>query len=494
MILGGLHDHHDGAASGSPAALPAAAVRTTAGRPSRTTSTRRHPRTFGKPVPPTSPMTPVSPDAYGTRQIIEANRRETFQRRARLWQRWWLPPLLLLLAVCGCWRILKVDQTFSEQFIWPTRGARFIEISSSLNHPDRPGGSITIVVGGLNRASGTGVAFALLPSLEINNSRVFSLVYGSGIDDQDIVNKFDALVGAVHPREVTFFGSSMGGDVALELAAHAQQSRDEYWQTYQQTLDPMTGIASLLGHALMPTAIHRDVGAAAHGVAVLLIGSDTPGAISPDAARSRAAPDPTSAAGPPPDDPTTTDTVPPPRLGVIFLDCTPLNADDVRDSSRTKADTLTALTESLHTDGGALARLAAETLAQQRQWSSGRFPFLQIRYSDLLYKIKQVLREKLGTTGVSTQLVKDQYGVIRRIDIDAVTESFHPGTPIVYFLPQNPADDHTVRVEQVQTQLNELGKERDLTITFVPIPGGSHASAESKPDTYRRAINRLAEQ
>jgi len=166
----------------------------------------------------------------------------------------------------------------------------------------------------------------------------------------------------------------------------------------------------------------------------------------------------------------------------------------VRDSSRTKADALTALTESLHTDGGALARLAAETLAQQRQWSSGRFPFLQIRYSDLLYKIKQVLREKLGTTGVSTQLVKDQYGVIRRIDIDAVTESFHPGTPIVYFLPQNPADDHTVRVEQVQTQLNELGKERDLTITFVPIPGGSHASAESKPDTYRRAINRLAEQ
>ncbi len=197
-------------------------VRATVDPSPRTPNAPRHNLSPGKAGRPTAPMTPVSPDACGTREIIEANRRERIQRRCRLWKRWWLPPLLLLVAVCSCWRILKVDQTFSEQFIWPSRGARFIEISSSLNHPDRPGGSITIVVGGLNRASGTGVAFALLPSLEINNSRVFSLVYGSGIDDQDIVNKFDALVGAVHPREVTFFGSSMGGDVALELAAHVQ--------------------------------------------------------------------------------------------------------------------------------------------------------------------------------------------------------------------------------------------------------------------------------
>ncbi len=124
---------------------------------------------------------------------------------------------------------------------------------------------------------------------------------------------------------------------------------------------------------------------------------------------------------------------------------------------------------------------------------AGRFPFLQVRYSDLLYKIKQVLREKLGTTGVSTQLVKDQYGVIRRIDIDAVAKAFHPGTRVVYFRPQNPADDHTVRVQQVQTRLDELGKELDLTITVIPIPGGSHASAESNPNVYRHAIDGTAD-
>jgi len=47
-------------------------------------------------------------------------------------------------------------------------------------------------------------------------------------------------------------------------------------------------------------------------------------------------------------------------LGTIFLDCSPLGADDVRDSSRTKADALTAVMEATDTEGGAAIRMAAD--------------------------------------------------------------------------------------------------------------------------------------
>ena len=66
---------------------------------------------------------------------------------------------------------------------------------------------------------------------------------------------------------------------------------------------------------------------------------------------------------------------PPPRLGTIYLDCSPLGVDDVRDSSRTSADALTALIEALDSEGGVAVRMTAEVLGQQHQWSSGRFPF-----------------------------------------------------------------------------------------------------------------------
>ena len=65
---------------------------------------------------------------------------------------------------------------------------------------------------------------------------------------------------------------------------------------------------------------------------------------------------------------------PPPRLGTIYLDCSPLGADDVRDSSSHQADALTALIEALDTEGGVAVRMTAEVLGQQQQWSSGGFP------------------------------------------------------------------------------------------------------------------------
>ena len=103
-----------------------------------------------------------------------------------------------------------------------------------------------------------------------------------------------------------------------------------------------------------------------------------------------------------------------------------------------------------------MTRLAAEMLGQRHQWASGRFPFLQVRWDDFDYKFDQVMREKIGGPGVSTQLIKDQYGVIRRLDMSAIAGTLAPGTRIVYFLPATPTDDRTVRVEQVQTELQAL--------------------------------------
>ena len=118
--------------------------------------------------------------------------------------------------------------------------------------------------------------------------------------------------------------------------------------------------------------------------------------------------------------------------------------------------------EATDTEGGAAVRMAAEVLGQQQQWSSGRFPFLQVRTDDLLFKINQVWQQKISAPGISTQLIKDQYGVIRRTDIDDIAESFVPGTRIVYFLPENRHDDRTVRVEQVEADPAATGRREGL--------------------------------
>ena len=67
-------------------------------------------------------------------------------------------------------------------------------------------------------------------------------------------------------------------------------------------------------------------------------------------------------------------------------------------------------------------------------------------------------REKISAPGISTQLIKDQYGVIRRTDIDEIADSLGPGTRIVYFLPEQRHDDRTVRVEQVEQRLLRAGR------------------------------------
>jgi len=182
----------------------------------------------------------------------------------------------------------------------------------------------------------------------------------------------------------------------------------------------------------------------------------------------------------------------PPRLGTIYLDCSPLGPTDVRDASRTQADLLTGTIEALGTEGGAAVRLTAEVLAQREQWSTGAFPFLQVRYDDLKYKFDQVMREKISGPGISTQLIKDQYGVIRRTDIGQITDALGPGTRIVYFLPENRSDDRTILVGQVEATLLGLAAEKNLDLRIVPIPGGHHASAESNSDVYRQALNHLS--
>jgi len=495
------------------------------------------------PVP--TAMPPVPSGQFDSTEVRQARRRERVERRALYRSRWWFPLLIVGMVLGGFWGALKVDQRVAEELVWPSHGARFAEVSSSIDTIPRPGGRLMIVVGGLNRTSGTGVALALLPSLEADGTRVFSLVYGSGINDQDIRDKFDALVAEVKPREVSFFGSSMGGDVVLNMAAHAQEDRDRYVQDTVLGTVGIGGIVGTDGLTVPDAGPARDAGpAVGDGSAAAAttptdpdggqpLGSETagltdflvPAALTntlnglvgrlPVAAADAGGP----AAGTSSDNigrhdngngssgRTSTSaanglaaggtlvsgsqsvSLPPPRIGTIYLDCTPLGTDDVRDASRTQADAFTGLTEAIGTDGGAVTRLAAEMLGQRHQWASGRFPFLQVRWDDFDYKVDQVMREKIGGTGVSTQLIKDQYGVIRRLDMSAIAGTLASGTRIVYFLPTTPTDDRTVRVEQVQTELQELETSAGLNVRFEQVPGGHHASAESNPDSYRLGID-----
>lgn len=66
-----------------------------------------------------------------------------------------------------------------------------------------------------------------------------------------------------------------------------------------------------------------------------------------------------------------------------------------------------------------------------------------------------------------------------------------PGARIVYFLPENRDADRVVRVDRVESTLLRYQTDRGLNLTIVPIPGGTHASAESNVATYREAIERI---
>ncbi len=458
-----------------------------------------------------APMPPAAASEYGSATVLDAVRRDRAVRRTRFHSHRWFPLAVLLVVICCGWGALKADQLIAEKLIWPTSGAQFVEVGPRPDDPSVTGGPMTIVVAGLNRKSGTGVATALMPSLAVDHTRVFSLVYGSGISDQDILDKFDALVTQYQPSQVSFFASSMGGDVVLNLAAHTQSARDEYRQSTvaaapvadpsqpggsarggERADAPGSGAAVSGGTDGEPDQIRNvlpETGAATgHGVS----GNTVPG-IGIAAAGNIAA---SALVGGAVDTGAGTDSGPPapqvpPRLGTIYLDCSPLGADDVRDSSRTQADFITGLTEALDTDGGVAVRLSAEVLAQRDEWSTGEFPFLQVRWDEFRYKVDQVWQEKIGAPGISTELIKDQYGVIRRTDIGDVVDALRPGTRIVYFLPENRHDDRTIRVEQVETTLRALAPEHRLDLRVVPIPGGQHASAESNSEVYRAAIDAL---
>ena len=442
-------------------------------------------------------MPEVAADEYNSAAGRQAIRRERATHRTMTRSRWWFPLVGALLALAGCWGLLKTDQVVADQLIWPTAGAQFVEVGPRPADPDQTGDRMVVVVAGLNRKDGTGVAEALMPSLAVEHARVFSLVYGSGISDRDILDKFDGLISRYQPQQVSFFGSSMGGDVVLELAAHTQELRTGYVRTLLASPGTATpaGTApadSLLAAVIAAAQADRDRGSIGSDAGitdggsgpVIGPGSDIGGTRGPSVLP--ASTQDTSAATAADAEPTA---VPPPRLGTIFLDCSPLGADDVRDSSRTKADALTAVMEATGTEGGAAVRMAAEVLGQQQQWSFGRFPFLQVRTDDLLFKVNQVWQQKISAPGISTQLIKDQYGVIRRTDIDEISESFVPGTRIVYFLPESRHNDRTVRVERVEQTLLHLAAERAFDLRIVEIPGGHHASAESDSGAYRLAID-----
>jgi pimeloyl-ACP methyl ester carboxylesterase len=348
--------------------------------------------------------------------LHEARRRRKLALRARRRARWWYPLRVLVWIPALLLTALYLDQSLSAALIWPTQGATFVPLDQNTGTAPGQRDRMVIVAGGLNTKSGLSAASALAPSLGDAGTRLFSLRYGNGIYDGDIDAKFDALYQRLHPRELVLFGSSMGGDVVLNLAAHVQ---------------------------------------ATYG------GKDGP------------------------------DGQPLLRISAIYLDSTPLGPQDVRYEGRTKATTITDVTEALNTEGGGLTRLLGEVIATRDQWWQGGFPVMNLNVTPLRNKIAEVFRDKVTFGGISTQLVADQYGVIRRFDPAATLSRLDPKTQIVYFMPLIPTNDHVIAVERVEPQLIDYARQFGLTLIVVPVKHGFHAAAAFLPDTYNAAIKAL---
>ncbi len=374
---------------------------------------RSDPPAFDRAAAAAGVLTPIPLAAVGTAEIRRHRRAGLAQERAVRRSRWWFVVVLVVAFAAGGYVVLRTDQQLSAIVVWPTTGSTFVESAASAGDPDHRS-TMTIVAGGLNRKSGNLVAEALAPSLSGPDNRVFTLVYGSGIYDEDIDTKFDALFQQFRPERLVLYGNSMGGDVVLNIAARFQQ----------RFADP-------------------DLYA--------------PGRIVP-------------------------------VIDTVYLDCTPLGTADVRYSARARADFLTGLTEAVGTDGGAVTRLTAEMLVQRKQWSSGVYPFLIVDSHRFAYKWDEVWREKLNPTGVSTALVKDQYGVIRRFDAARVLGRLPAGTDLVYLRPDVGSNDNTINVDRVEAALADLTLATDLDLTVIDIAGGTHASAARDADRYNAAI------
>ncbi|RIJ78200.1 hypothetical protein D1871_03840 [Nakamurella silvestris] len=343
------------------------------------------------------------------------HRRTTAVRRTRFRSRPWYPLYLLLVFLTSVWLFLRGDQWLADKLIWPANGAEFVPVSQKTTQARPDHRYLTVVIGGLNRKSGSYIAQALRPSLSRADTDIYSLVYGTSIVDVDLTAKFIDLLESTHPDVVNFYGSSMGGDVALNLASQLGRMQGQ----------PMGDEGYLF-----------------------------------------------------------------PSVGTIFLDCTPLSTADVRQSSRTKADLLSAITEAIGTEGGAISRVAVEMLAQRHQWASGVFPFPggSFRFDDFKYKLSEIVRDKISGTGISTQLVTDQYGVIRRFRADDVLSELPPGARLVYFRPEIGTDDNTINVARVQQQLEDAAATYDLDLTVFLITDGEHASAEKNATQYNQSI------
>lgn len=355
----------------------------------------------------------IRSDSLRSPVLRQQRRRQRAERLARIHGRWWYPLALVLVIASAGYLLLRADQRVAAVLVWPSAGAQFVEVGPPIAEGDRRD-TMVLVAGGLNRRNGNVIAAALAPSLSGENSRVFSLVYGNGIYDEDILEKFDSLFVRYQPTRLVLYGSSMGGDVMLTIAAHFQRT---FGVTERYVVSQLA-----------------------------------------------------------------------PRLVAVYLDCTPLGTNDVRAEARARADLLTGLTEKLGSDGGAGVRLATEMLAARRQWSSGYPPPLTISGDDFTYKWSEVWNEKLGSAGVSTGLVRDQYGVIRRFDARHVLGILDPGTRLVYLRPEIGADDETVDVAQVTDRLRQLSDEHELALTVLTVPGGGHASAARDADRYNPLI------
>ena len=168
-------------------------------------------------------LRPVHADSLRSPVLRQERRRARAERLARTHGRWWFPIAVLLVIASAAYLLLRADQRIAAVLVWPSAGAQFVEVGPPIAEGDRRD-TMVLVAGGLNRRNGNVIAAALAPSLSDENSRVFSLVYGNGIYDEDILEKFDSLFVRYQPTRLVLYGSSMGGDVMLTIAAHFQRT------------------------------------------------------------------------------------------------------------------------------------------------------------------------------------------------------------------------------------------------------------------------------
>ncbi|MEO8691656.1 MAG: hypothetical protein ABI397_02615 [Candidatus Saccharimonas sp.] len=119
---------------------------------------------------------------------------------------------------------IKADQWVGDHLLWPSTGVETHEVA--MNRSEKyPSNSGTFVFEGFAEKNATAIAEALFGSLQADG-HVYAIEYDNhGIDVNDIVESILVKIDKDQLKEMSFYGRSMGGDVALLVASELLKRR-----------------------------------------------------------------------------------------------------------------------------------------------------------------------------------------------------------------------------------------------------------------------------